>query len=97
MLEVAESMSTLGTGVTGGEPLIVLDRVVEYCSRETCPENGLSIGIEVPALLWLDHLIPILPLLDLLNINSYSYTSIKERRCLGRKRRSYRQNWRYSH
>nr|WP_303714459.1 4Fe-4S cluster-binding domain-containing protein [Methanoculleus marisnigri] len=30
-IEVAESMSALGTGVTGGEPLIELDRVVEYC------------------------------------------------------------------
>ncbi len=29
-IEEAESMSALGTGVTGGEPLIVLDRVVEY-------------------------------------------------------------------
>ncbi len=29
-IEVAESMSALGTGVTGGEPLIELDRVVEY-------------------------------------------------------------------
>lgn len=27
----AEKMSALGTGVTGGEPLIELDRVVEYC------------------------------------------------------------------
>ncbi len=30
-IEVAESMSALGTGVTGGEPLLELDRVVEYC------------------------------------------------------------------
>ncbi len=29
-IEVAESMSALGTGVTGGEPLLELDRVVEY-------------------------------------------------------------------
>mgnify|MGYP005856969201 FL=1 len=28
----AEKMSALGTGVTGGEPLIELDRVVEYCT-----------------------------------------------------------------
>ncbi|MDV2482699.1 4Fe-4S cluster-binding domain-containing protein [Methanoculleus sp. Wushi-C6] len=27
----AEKMSALGTGVTGGEPLLELDRVVEYC------------------------------------------------------------------
>lgn len=31
IIEVAESMSALGTGVTGGEPLLVLDKVVEYC------------------------------------------------------------------
>ncbi|MBA7471685.1 hypothetical protein ES707_06994 [subsurface metagenome] len=30
-IEEAESMSALGTGVTGGEPLLELDRVVEYC------------------------------------------------------------------
>jgi pyruvate formate-lyase activating enzyme-like uncharacterized protein len=29
-IEVAESMSALGTGITGGEPLLELDRVVEY-------------------------------------------------------------------
>ncbi len=28
----AEIMSALGTGVTGGEPLLVLDRVIEYCT-----------------------------------------------------------------
>ncbi len=27
----AEAMNALGTGVTGGEPLLVLDRVAEYC------------------------------------------------------------------
>ncbi len=32
-IEVAESMSALGTGITGGEPLLVLDRVVEYARR----------------------------------------------------------------
>ena len=31
IVEVAESMSALGTGVTGGEPLLVLDMVTEYC------------------------------------------------------------------
>jgi uncharacterized protein len=31
IIEVAESMSALGTGVTGGEPLLVLDKVTEYC------------------------------------------------------------------
>lgn len=32
LIGVAESMSALGTGVTGGEPFMVLDRVVEYCT-----------------------------------------------------------------
>ncbi len=32
VIEEAESMSALGTGVTGGEPLLVLDRVVELCT-----------------------------------------------------------------
>jgi pyruvate formate-lyase activating enzyme-like uncharacterized protein len=31
IIEMAESMSALGTGITGGEPLLCLDRVVEYC------------------------------------------------------------------
>lgn len=31
-IEEAESMSALGTGITGGEPLLELDRVVEYAS-----------------------------------------------------------------
>jgi uncharacterized protein len=31
IIEVAESMSALGTGVTGGEPLLCLDKVTEYC------------------------------------------------------------------
>ena len=31
IIDVAESMSALGTGVTGGEPLLVLDKVTEYC------------------------------------------------------------------
>jgi len=31
IIEVAESMSALGTGVTGGEPLLVLDKVTAYC------------------------------------------------------------------
>ncbi|MDN7024144.1 4Fe-4S cluster-binding domain-containing protein [Methanoculleus sp. FWC-SCC1] len=128
MLEVAESMQALGTGVTGGEPLIVLDRVVEYCSRlkehfgaehqihlytgvppdeETLrrlaglvdeirlhpPQEdwpgicegawaaaagraramGFAVGIEVPALPGLEHLIPMLPLLDFLNINELEW------------------------
>ena len=32
IIEVAESMSALGTGITGGEPLLELDRVVAYAS-----------------------------------------------------------------
>lgn len=31
IIEEAESMSALGTGITGGEPLLCLDRVTEYC------------------------------------------------------------------
>ena len=31
IIEVAEMMSALGTGVTGGEPLLCLDKVIEYC------------------------------------------------------------------
>jgi pyruvate formate-lyase activating enzyme-like uncharacterized protein len=32
IIDEANLMSALGTGVTGGEPLLVLDRVVDYCS-----------------------------------------------------------------
>jgi len=31
ILEEAERMSALGTGITGGEPLLCLDKVTEYC------------------------------------------------------------------
>jgi uncharacterized protein len=31
IIEEAENMSALGTGITGGEPLLCLDRVTEYC------------------------------------------------------------------
>jgi pyruvate formate-lyase activating enzyme-like uncharacterized protein len=31
IIEVARKMSALGTGITGGEPLLVLDNVTEYC------------------------------------------------------------------
>jgi pyruvate formate-lyase activating enzyme-like uncharacterized protein len=31
IIEEAESMSALGTGVTGGEPLLCLDKVTQYC------------------------------------------------------------------
>lgn len=33
IIEVAESMSALGTGITGGEPLLVLDKVTGYCRQ----------------------------------------------------------------
>ena len=31
LIEEAENMSALGTGVTGGEPLLCLDKVTDYC------------------------------------------------------------------
>ena len=31
IIDVAERMSALGTGITGGEPLLVLDKVTAYC------------------------------------------------------------------
>jgi len=31
IIDVAEKMSALGTGITGGEPLLCLDKVMEYC------------------------------------------------------------------
>jgi pyruvate formate-lyase activating enzyme-like uncharacterized protein len=31
IIEVAESMSAIGTGITGGEPLLCLGKVTEYC------------------------------------------------------------------
>ncbi|HWQ65838.1 MAG TPA: 4Fe-4S cluster-binding domain-containing protein [Methanospirillum sp.] len=33
MIVVAHKMSALGTGITGGEPFLVIDRLVEYTSR----------------------------------------------------------------
>jgi len=128
IIEEAEIMSALGTGVTGGEPLLVPDRVAEYCRLlkerfgkehhihlytgiapdarvlellvglvdeirlhpppEVWPgimeseyaraavlakQMGFSIGIEVPALPGLHHLIRALPLLDFLNINELEW------------------------
>jgi hypothetical protein len=128
IIEEAEAMSALGTGVTGGEPLLCLDRVVEYCrllkdhfgkehhihlytaqapsddelirlqglvdeirlhpphecwedilssdfirSAQHAKALGFEIGIEVPALPGLDHLVPALPYLDFLNINELEW------------------------
>ena len=128
IIEEAESMSALGTGITGGEPLLCLDRVTEYCrmlkehfgpghqihlytgkapsveelvqmqgrvaeirlqpppedwkdildseflvSARNAREMGFDIGIEVPALPGLGHLIPALPFLDFLNINELEW------------------------
>jgi hypothetical protein len=121
-------MSALGTGITGGEPLLVLDKVTAYCqllkahfgpehqihlytakaptdtqlaemqglvdeirlhppheswekilesdfiqSAKRAKEMGFDIGIEVPALPGLEHLIPALPYLDFLNINELEW------------------------
>ena len=128
IIEVAESMSALGTGVTGGEPLLVLDKVCAYCrqlkdhfgpehqihlytakaptdtelaemqglvdeirlhppheswekildtdfieSAKHAKAMGFDIGIEVPALPGLEHLIPALPYVDFLNINELEW------------------------
>jgi hypothetical protein len=128
IIEVAESMSALGTGITGGEPLLCLDKVTAYCrllkehfgadhhihmytakaptdaeleqlkglvdeirlhppheswktildtdfirSAKRAKEMGFDIGIEVPALPGLEHLIPALPYLDFLNINELEW------------------------
>jgi hypothetical protein len=128
IIEVAESMSALGTGITGGEPLLVLDKVTGYCrqlkshfgrdhhihlytakapteaelaemqglvdeirlhppqeswagvletdfmrSAVRAKERGIAVGIEVPALPGLEHLIPALPFLDFLNINELEW------------------------
>jgi uncharacterized protein len=45
-IEVAHRMSALGTGVTGGEPLARLDRVVRFCKRlkqEFGPEHQIHL------------------------------------------------------
>jgi pyruvate formate-lyase activating enzyme-like uncharacterized protein len=128
ILEAAEKMSALGTGITGGEPLLCLDKVTEYCrllkerfgpdhqihlytakaptvgelvqmqgfvdeirlhppheswkeilrsdfitSAQHARELGFDIGIEVPALPGLEHLIPALPYLDFLNVNELEW------------------------
>jgi uncharacterized protein len=128
IIEVAEMMSALGTGITGGEPLLCLDKVTEYCrmlkghfgpdhqihlytakapadaelerlkglvdeirlhppheswktildtdfirSARRAKEMGFDVGIEVPALPGLEHLIPALPYLDFLNINELEW------------------------
>ena len=128
IIQEAENMSALGTGITGGEPLLCLDKVTEYCrllkehfgqkhqihlytakaptdnelaamqglvdeirlhpphecwndilstdfitSAKHAKEMGFDIGIEVPALPGLEHLIPALPFLDFLNINELEW------------------------
>jgi len=128
IIGVAENMSALGTGITGGEPLLVLEKVTAYCqllkehfgpehqihlytamaptdaelaemqglvdeirlhpphecwetvlesdfirSAKRAKEMGFDIGIEVPALPGLTHLIPTLPYLDFLNINELEW------------------------
>jgi pyruvate formate-lyase activating enzyme-like uncharacterized protein len=140
IIKEAEAMSALGTGVTGGEPLLCLDRVVLYCqmlkehfgkghqihlytakapsdddlirlkglvdeirlhpprecwenivgsdfieSAQRAKELGFEIGIEVPALPGLEHLVPALPYLDFLNINELEWgeTNADEMRSRG--------------
>lgn len=140
LIEEGRIMSALGTGVTGGEPLIVMDLLVHYCSllksefgeehhihlytgkvpspeelqrlqglvdeirlhppHECWPEImhsayipairaakelGFAVGIEVPSLPGLEDLIPVLPLLDFLNINEleWSETNAQSMRSLG--------------
>ncbi|WP_321506513.1 radical SAM protein [uncultured Methanoregula sp.] len=128
IIEEAENMSALGTGVTGGEPLLCLDTVTRYCrllkdhfgpehqihlytakaptdeelaamqglvdeirlhpphecwdkileteyivSAQHAKAMGFDIGIEVPALPGLEHLVPALPYLDFLNINELEW------------------------
>jgi pyruvate formate-lyase activating enzyme-like uncharacterized protein len=140
LIEEGRIMSALGTGVTGGEPLIAMDLLVHYCSllksefgeehhihlytgkvpscdelqrlrglvdeirlhppHECWPEImqsayisairhakklGFAVGIEVPSLPGLEDLIPVLPLLDFLNINEleWSETNAQSMRSLG--------------
>jgi pyruvate formate-lyase activating enzyme-like uncharacterized protein len=129
ILAEARVMSALGTGITGGEPMLVGERVKEYCTllkqtfgkdhhihlytgkalseeelsglqglvdeirlhppheewptimESAYPETinaarrlGFSIGIEVPSLPGLAHFIPLIPLLDFLNINELEWS-----------------------
>jgi pyruvate formate-lyase activating enzyme-like uncharacterized protein len=140
LIEEGRIMSALGTGVTGGEPLIAMEALVHYCSllksefgpehhihlytgkapsyeelhrlrglvdeirlhppHEVWPEImdsayipairdaknlGFAVGIEVPSLPGLDALIPVLSLLDFLNINEleWSETNAQSMRNLG--------------
>jgi pyruvate formate-lyase activating enzyme-like uncharacterized protein len=140
ILEEARVMSALGTSITGGEPLVILDRVVEYCallknefgsdhhihlytsvppgitqldrlsgyvdeirlhpphhlwpaimdtpyvtSARMAREMGFDIGIEVPSLSGIHHLIPALSEVDFLNINEleWSETNAEEMRQRG--------------
>ncbi|MDD1716247.1 MAG: 4Fe-4S cluster-binding domain-containing protein [Methanolinea sp.] len=45
-IEVARRMSALGTGITGGEPLLRLDRVISYCrelKKEFSPDHQIHL------------------------------------------------------
>ncbi len=128
MISVAERMSALGTGVTGGEPFAVIDRLVEYTtalkqkfgkehqihlytgiaptrdqlskisglvdeirlhpphevwpeimdssfpsSIKTAKELGFIVGVEVPSLIGIEDLKPLLEDLDFFNINELEW------------------------
>lgn len=129
IIDEGRMMSALGTGITGGEPLLVLKKVVEFSrllkkefgddhhihlytgvpptrnqleqlvdlvdeirlhppqelwqdimetgylqSIQTARALGFSVGIEVPSLPGLEHLIPILPYVDFININELEWS-----------------------
>ncbi|HDR73905.1 MAG TPA: radical SAM protein [Methanoculleus sp.] len=129
LIEEGRIMSALGTGITGGEPLIAMEALIHYCSllksefgkehhihlytgkapsleelrrlqglvdeirlhppHECWPEIlqspyipairaardlGFAVGIEVPSLPGLEALIPVVPLLDFLNINELEWS-----------------------
>ena len=128
ILEEAVAMSALGTGITGGEPLLVPERVAGFsrllkekfgpdhhihlytglapeerhlrmlqglvdeirmhpphedwemiassefaAAAKRARELGFAVGIEVPALPGLEAFVPLLPVLDFLNINELEW------------------------
>jgi pyruvate formate-lyase activating enzyme-like uncharacterized protein len=128
LLAEVEVMAALGTGVTGGEPLLAPERVVRYCralKEKYGPEHqihlytgrapsddelmplvglvdelrlhppfedwprimetpypgairrtralGFAIGVEVPSLPGIEHLAPLLPLVDFFNVNELEW------------------------